>query len=41
LIGDPMAPLIDADGARAAARALTDDVVYEPGFRADLEGAAR
>lgn len=41
LIGDPMAPLIDAHGARAAARALTDDVVYEPDFRADLEGVAR
>ncbi len=29
LIGDPMAPLLDAPGARAAARALTDDVVYQ------------
>jgi len=30
LIGDPMAPLLDAPGARSAARSLTDDVVYQP-----------
>ena len=30
LIGDPLAPLLDAPGARDAARALTDDVVYPP-----------
>lgn len=29
LIGDPMAPLLDASGANAAARVLTDDVVYQ------------
>jgi len=29
LIGDPLAPLLDAPGANAAARALTDDVVYQ------------
>ncbi|CAN5278112.1 hypothetical protein BH20ACT5_BH20ACT5_08940 [soil metagenome] len=29
LIGDPMAPLLDAPGARAAARALTEDVALE------------
>jgi Peptidase family C25 len=30
LIGDPLAPLLDAPGARQAAQALTDDVVYDP-----------
>jgi Peptidase family C25 len=30
LIGDPMAPLLDAPGGREAARALTDDVVWSP-----------
>jgi hypothetical protein len=28
LVGDPMAPLLDAPGARAAAQRLTDDVVF-------------
>lgn len=28
LIGDPVAPLLDAPGARQAARALTDDVIW-------------
>jgi hypothetical protein len=28
LIGDPLAPLLDAPGARAAARALSDDVIW-------------
>jgi hypothetical protein len=31
LIGDPLAPLLDAPGARAAARALSDDVIWSPG----------
>ncbi|MBA3524212.1 MAG: hypothetical protein H0T85_06610 [Geodermatophilaceae bacterium] len=30
LIGDPLAPLLDAPGAREAARALTDDVTLTP-----------
>jgi hypothetical protein len=30
LIGDPLAPLLDAPGGRAAARALTDDVIWNP-----------
>ncbi len=30
LIGDPLAPLVDAPTARIAARALTDDVVFHP-----------
>jgi hypothetical protein len=30
LIGDPVAPLLDAPGARAAARALSDDVIWNP-----------
>ena len=30
LVGDPLTPLIDALGARTAARALTDDVTYPP-----------
>jgi hypothetical protein len=30
LVGDPLAPLLDAPGARAAARALSDDVIWSP-----------
>jgi hypothetical protein len=30
LIGDPLAPLLDAPGARAAAKALSDDVIWHP-----------
>ena len=30
LVGDPLAPLLDAPGARNAAQVLTDDVTYSP-----------
>ena len=30
LIGDPLAPLLDAPGARSSARALSDDVIFNP-----------